>query len=238
MKGTLYNTATVLVGSVIGWRLGNSVPVQYQQMALHGLGLLTAGMAIRMFLPAKQIVLMAAAIALGGVIGELLGIQHAIGTFSEWARIHLGGESGKFNEGLITTSVLFCVGPMTLIGCLEDGIEGKSELLMLKGTMDGVGAFFFAAALGAGVVVTSAVVLVVQGSLTLLARPMRRFAEDRELLDESAAIGGLILMGTALGLLEIKSLPTANYLPGLFILPLMILAKRKFERPRVDVQAP
>ena len=179
-----------------------------------------------MFLQAKSVVLVASAIALGGILGVALGIDHGLTVFAEWARLHMGGEAGRFNEALITTSVLYCVGPMTLLGCLQDGVEGNIELLAVKSTMDGITAVFFAAALGPGVLVTAAIVLAFQGAITLAARPLRRLLADEHLIVESAGAGGVMLVGIGLGLLQVKHLPVANYLPALLIAPGIMLMDR------------
>lgn len=232
MKGTLLNTATVAVGAGIGLLLGNTLPEAYKDVALQGLGLVTCGMGIKMFLKSQNALVPAISVAVGGILGVALGIHSGIEAFSEWARQQLGGEAGTFNEGLITTFVLFCIGPMTVLGCIKDGLEGDIELLALKSTMDGIGAVFFAAALGPGVLVTAGLLLFFQGALTLLARPLRPLVQDHTLIDELSAAGGAILVGIGIGLLGIKDLRTANYLPALVLAPLVSLLFRRLERAK------
>ena len=146
MRGTLFNTATVAAGALVGWAIGTHIPGDVQGVVMSGLGLVTVGLGIKLFLEAESILVVAGAIALGGIIGVVLGIDPAFARFGDWAREQLGG-GAHFTDALITTSILYCVGPMTLLGCLQDGIEGKWELLAIKGLMDGIGAIFFAAAL-------------------------------------------------------------------------------------------
>jgi uncharacterized protein len=121
---------------------------------------------------------------------------------------------------------------MTLLGCLQDGLEGKIELLAIKSTMDGIAAVFFAAALGPGVLVTAGVVLVVQSAITFLAKPLKPIAGDQELLSEITGSGGVMLMGIGLGLLNIKNLPVATYLPALVLAPLGVVVMRKMKLRR------
>jgi uncharacterized membrane protein YqgA involved in biofilm formation len=121
---------------------------------------------------------------------------------------------------------------MTLLGCLEDGLEGKTDLLKIKSTLDGVGAVFFAATLGPGVLVTAAIVLVVQGALTVSAQSLRSFAQDEVLVAEATAVGGIMMIATALGLLGIKSLPVANYLPALALAPAITATGRHWGKAR------
>jgi len=229
MRGTLLNTATVAVGGGFGMLVGSHVPPAYQEIAMSGIGLVVLGIGMKMFFQSKNVIIVLASIALGGVIGTLLGIAGGLEHLSEWLRQSLGGGS-HFHEGLITCTVLFCVGPLTLLGCIQDGIEGNYELLAVKSTLDGISAFFFAAALGAGVLVSALLVLIIQGAITLFARNLKSLAKDDELINEASATGGILLLSTALGLLAIKSLPTANYLPAIILAPFFVVAARKLSR--------
>jgi uncharacterized membrane protein YqgA involved in biofilm formation len=233
MRGTFLNTATVALGGAIGFFVGKHVPPSYNDVALHGIGLVTCGFGIKMFLKSHNALVAAISVAVGGIIGLALGIDAGIGQLSEWARHQVGGDAGHFNEGLITTFVLFCVGPMTLLGCIKDGLEGDIEILALKSTMDGISAFFFAAAMGAGVLVTALLLLLFQGALTLLARPLKPLVQNEWLIDELTASGGAILFGIALGLLGLANLHTANYLPALVLAPLVALGFKRMENAKV-----
>jgi hypothetical protein len=229
MRGTLLNTATVAVGGSLGLLVGNRVPADYKQLAFTGLGLVTVGIGIKLFLESKNILITAAGLVLGGILGLALGLAAGFDNFAETMK-HVFHGGGNFTEGLITASVLFCVGPMTLLGCLEDGLEGKSELLQLKSTMDGFAAFFFAVTLGAGVLVSALVVLVFQGALTLLATPLRPVAKDTELIAEISAVGGTMMMAIGLKLLDIKSIPVADFLPSLAVAPLLLVVGRRVSK--------
>ena len=234
MRGTLLNTTTVLVGATIGWTVGSYVPVEYQTVALHGLGLVTCGLGIRMFLKGNNPLIAALSMAVGGVLGLALGLNADIAQLALWCKIHLGQSgSPKFVDGLVTSFVLFCIGPMTLLGCMQDALEKKIELLSLKSTLDGIAAFFLAAASGAGVVVTAFLLLIYQGAITLAARPLKPLAEDEDILGETTATGGAILFATGLGLLGIKDLETANFLPAVFLAPIFVILGRKMVKKKV-----
>lgn len=229
IRGTLLNTATVAAGALLGWALGARVPEAAMQIALSALGLVTIGIGIKLFLESKNVLVLAFALSVGGIVGWALGIQDGLAGFADWARVSLGPlATGRFTEAVVTTSILFCVGPMTLLGCLQDGLEGKIELLAIKSMLDGVGAVFFAATLGPGVLLTALIVLVFQGALTLAAGRLRGFARDSELLAEASAAGGAMMLAIGLGLLEIKRLPVANYLPALALAPLAMLVARRW----------
>lgn len=222
-KGTALNTATVVVGSVVGLAAGAAVPPEYKVVATAGIGLATLGLGVKMFLETKSVLIVVAAIVLGGVLGLLLRLDEGLRAFAEFAKSTLGaGEDGRFEEGLITASVLFCVGPMTLLGCLQDGLEGKIELLAIKSTLDGFAALFLSATLGAGVLVSALVVLVFQGALTNGATRLKFLARHNDCLAETTAVGGLLLIAIGLGLLEVKSLAAATYLPALVVAPILV----------------
>lgn len=234
-RGTLLNTATILVGASIGLLLGELLPEAAQKVVLSGLGLVTIGMGIRMFLMSSSVVVVALAIALGGLTGYLLGFSELLERFADWARSTIGG-GNRFNDGLITTSVLYCVGPMTLLGCMQDGLEGKIDLLALKSTLDGIVAVFFAAALGrdgVALFVTAGVVLVFQGALTLVAQKLRPLADDQSIINDLSSTGGVMLLAIGLGLAEVKRFPTEDFLPALLFAPLVALAMKRLTKPGV-----
>ncbi len=223
LRGTLLNTSTVIVGSLLGLAIGRFLPLELRAIVLSGLGLITIGMGIKLFLGSKNILIVAAALLLGGIIGTLLHLQGGIDAFGEWARQAFGGQgSATFTEGVVTASILFCVGPMTLMGCLQEAIEGKVELIAIKSTLDGFAAMFLTMSLGPGVLVSAGVILVLQGTLTLLGSRLKRFAENESFIAEASAVGGPILLAIGLGLLEIKKIPTANYLPALVLAPCFV----------------
>lgn len=238
MRGTFLNTATVAVGATIGLLIGKSIPDSYKEVALHGLGLVTVGIGISMFLRAKNPLIAAISVAVGGILGLALGIHAGIAGLAVWTRDHLGAGNGTtFVQGLITSFVLFCIGPMTLLGCLQDALENKIDLLSLKSTMDGMAAIFLAAALGQGVLVTAVLVLVFQGALTLLARPLRSLASHESALGELSGAGGAILVGTGLGLIGLVDLHTSNYLPAIILAPALAIVFKRFSKPASEIPA-
>jgi uncharacterized membrane protein YqgA involved in biofilm formation len=227
MRGTLLNTATVTAGASLGLAVGKFIPESMQDVALTGLGLVTVAIALRMAIQVKNPLVLAGAVALGGVLGSALGIHNGVISVGDLLKARFGIE-GPFTEALLTSFVLFCVGPLTLLGCIQDGVEGKSEILSLKAMMDGIASLFLASALGAGVLVSAIAVLVFQGAITLAARPLQPLAKDENLLAETSASGGALLIGTALGLLKIRDVQIANYLPAIFLAPIFVLAGERF----------
>jgi uncharacterized membrane protein YqgA involved in biofilm formation len=222
-RGTILNTLTVLVGSLVGLAIGGAMPPELKAVAMTGIGLVVLAMGVKMFLETKNVLVPTMSIVGGGLIGALIKLDVGVDNASEWLRQILGGGE-NFNAGLITASVIFCVGPLTLLGCVEDGLERKIDLLAFKSTLDGIGAVFFAATMGAGVLASAGVVLVVQGLITLFAKPLKPLAQNPQLASEATAAGGVIMIaiGCSSGLLGIlRDVRTEIYLPALVIAPLV-----------------
>lgn len=222
-KGTLINTASVAVGAGIGLLAGKLIPGSFETIVIGGIGLAVIGISIKMFLESKNILALIAAIALGGILGHLIGIHDGVRAFAEWAKGTFGAEGeATFVEAILTTSVLFCVGPLTLLGCIQDAMEDKVDLIATKSMLDGIGAIFFAAALGLGVLVSALVVFVVQGLLTILASPLKKLVHDEATVAEATAAGGLMMLAIGMNLLKVRETPVADYLPALLLAPLFV----------------
>ncbi len=166
LLGTLINTATVLVGSGLGLVAGAWVPEEAKPLTLSAIGIVTVVMGLKMAGRTRQILLAVGCLVIGGLLGIIFRIPTGVEALADTVK-NLTGGGGRFNEGLITASVLFCIGPMTLLGCLEDGLEGKIEILGLKSTLDLVASFFLAVTLGPGVLASALVVLVYIGVRTV-----------------------------------------------------------------------
>lgn len=224
-RGALLNTATVIVGSVIGLLIGSRLAPELQSIALSGIGLVAVGIAIKMFLETKNFLIIAASVALGGVIGKLIGIDVGLAMAADWARHATGAKDMGFNDGLVTATVLFCVGPMTLMGCIQDGLERRIDLLSLKSLLDGISSIFLAAvsaSFGQGVLASAIFVLIVQSSLTALARPLQPVIKNPNVIAEATAAGGAMMLAIGMGLLKVpvvKDIPKEVYLPALVLAP-------------------
>lgn len=238
-RGTLLNTATVAVGGAIGWLAGAAVPEAYSLAVFGGLGIVVIGLGMKMMLDAKNLIVVAGAIALGGIVGTALGIQPGLDGLAETVKRTIGAEGDRgFVETLVGASILYCVGPMTLLGCIQDRLEGKIDLLAVKSTMDGFVAVFFGAISGPAILATAAVVLVFQGALTLLAGSLKPIADDEEMLSDLSGTGGVMLVAIGIGLiatgrgeaLQGLKLPVAAYLPALVFAPLLVLLGAKLRR--------
>lgn len=222
-RGTLLNTATVAAGATVGLLAGKLIPGSYEGIVIGGIGLAVVGIGIKMFFESKNILALIAAIAFGGILGHAIGINDGVRAFAEWAKSTFGAEGeATFVEAIITTSVLFCVGPLTLLGCIQDALEDKIDLIATKSMLDGIGSVFFAAALGAGVLVSAGVVFIIQGLLTMLASPLKKLVHDEATIAEATAAGGLLMLAIGMNLLKVRETPVPDYLPSLLLAPLFV----------------
>lgn len=228
MTGTFINVATVLLGGLLGLFLGARVPERLKATIVAGMGLFTAAIGMQMFLKTGNAIIVLGALLIGALLGEWWGIEDALQALGEKLERRFGGSaaesdaSSRFVRGFLTTSLLFCVGPLTILGSIQDGLTGDFSLLAVKSVLDGFGALAFASTLGVGVLFSSLIVLVYQGALTLLAAQLSAVVTD-SMMNEMTAAGGLILIGLALSsLLEIKKIRTGNFLPALAVAPLIV----------------
>jgi uncharacterized membrane protein YqgA involved in biofilm formation len=159
----------------------------------------------------------------GLVVGELLGIEDALKRFGDYLEKRFSKGESPVSRAFVTTSLLFCVGPLTVIGSLEDGLRGDYSLLALKSGLDFIAALAFASVLGWGVLLSAGTVLVVQGALTLGAGFIEPFVTDA-MISAATATGGVLIVGLGLGLLELKQVRVGNMLPALVFAPLIVVA--------------
>lgn len=228
MTGTFINVATVLVGSTLGVALGSRLPQRIKEMVMWGVGLATLVIGIQMALQTQNILIVLGSLLLGGVAGELLRIEQGLnrlGRFLEARFSGIGG--GNFSRALVTTSLLFCVGPMTILGSIEDGLTGNYQILATKSALDGFSALAFASTLGWGVLFSSFTVLFYQGTLTLSATLVKTLL-TAAMITEMSATGGVLILSLGLGLLELKTIRTANFLPALAFAPVIVALLRVF----------
>jgi hypothetical protein len=223
MVGTWINLGTVLVGGTLGWLLGERLPPRVRQGAGWGVGLVTLVLGFRLALGTQHLLVLMLAVILGGVLGSLMRIANHLERLSR--RVE-GLFSGRpLAEGFLTASLLFCLGPLTILGAIQDGLFGDWSLLGAKAILDGVSAMALAAALGPGVLLSLVVILGYQGGLTLVARllstSLAGFSPESAAAVELSAAGGVIVIALGLSLLELRDLRPANFLPALLLAPLL-----------------
>jgi hypothetical protein len=227
MTGTILNIFTVLFGGALGMLFGARLPDRVKQTVTAGMGLFTMGMGLQMFLKTENSLIVLGSILIGALLGEWWQIESGIQNFGVWLERRFAGEgvtSTRFTRGFLTASLLFCVGPMTILGSINDGLSGDSSILAVKSVLDGFAALAFASTLGVGVLFSALVILIYQGGISLLAAQLSAVV-TAPMMNEMTATGGVILIGLALSsLLEIKKIRAGNFLPALFVAPLIVAA--------------
>jgi len=232
MTGTFLNIATVILGGIIGLVFGARIPDKLKETVIAGMGLFTAAMGLQMFLKTENPLIVLGALLIGTLLGEWMRIEdglHNLGKILE-QRFSKEGDDGsnKFVRGFLTASLLFCVGPMTILGSIQDGLTGDYNLLAVKSVLDGFAAIAFASTLGVGVMFSTIIILVYQGGISLLAAQLNAIVTP-SMMNELTATGGVILIGLAISsLLEIKKIRVGNMLPGLLVAPLIVLVLSLF----------
>lgn len=214
MKGTLVNAAAVLGGSLIGLLLKQKLSTQYQQTIMHGLALAVGLIGLQMAFKTQNILIVILSVVIGGLIGEFIAIDNWLTRFGDWLNSQVGSKFGRVGEGFITGSLVFCVGAMAIVGSIQDGLTGDASTLYAKSMLDAVASAVFAAGMGIGVALSSISVLLYQGSITLLASSLSGIIADGMII-EMTAVGGLLIMGISLLMLEIKTIKVANLLPAI-----------------------
>ena len=227
MTGTFINVGTVLAGTLLGVLIGKRLPGGLQERVLAGLGLVTLVLGIDNALEWSHTnpLIVFGAVLLGGITGELLGIERGLERLGGYAQRRLARreEHSRISEGFVTASLLFCVGPLTVVGSLEDGLTGDYSTLASKALLDGFAAIAFASTLGWGVGLSAVTVLVLQGGLSLGAGAFEDvLSEGSEALYALVSAGGILIIGISLKLLGLKDVKVGNYLPALLYAPRLV----------------
>jgi uncharacterized membrane protein YqgA involved in biofilm formation len=219
LTGTLINAATIVAGTCIGMLVGKKYPEKMKETVMNGMGLVTSIIGISMALETENILYPLSGIALGAIIGEWLNIESWINKLGEALESRFGKQSqGLFAKGFVSATLLFCVGPMAIIGGIQDGLTGDFRTLAAKAAIDGFTSIAFASSLGLGVGFSALPVSLYQGAITLGAGFFDRVLTD-QMVTEMTAAGGLLLFAIGLSLLEIKRMRVANLLPAIFLTP-------------------
>jgi uncharacterized membrane protein YqgA involved in biofilm formation len=221
--GTLVNVATVVTGTAVGLVAGARLPERLRTTTLDGLGLVTLALGAHDALRTRNFVFPLVALVIGGVIGEWAGIEERLAALGDSIRrrAKVRSDRGSFVEGFVAASLVFCVGPLTILGSISDGLGRGAQELIVKAALDGLVAVVFASTLGIGVGFSALTVLVVQGGLTLGAGAADRVLTAR-MVAEMTATGGVMLLGIGLRLLDLKAVRVASFLPALVAAPVLV----------------
>jgi uncharacterized membrane protein YqgA involved in biofilm formation len=220
--GTILNIITVLAGGSLGLLIGSRFTKALHDAVMSIIGLVTLSIGIQMVLGSKNILIVLTSLLIGIIVGELINIEgklESVGRFLE--NRFSNGDKGQFTKAFVTSSLLFCVGPMTILGSIQDGLSGDAKLLITKSVLDGFTSIAFSAAMGVGVLFTSITILIVQGGLTLFASLLSGIL-TQDIITELTATGGIMILSLGFGMLNMKKFKTANMLPALVIVPVIM----------------
>ncbi|KPK69924.1 hypothetical protein AMJ87_09785 [candidate division WOR_3 bacterium SM23_60] len=217
MIGVFANTVLVVVGSLLGLILRRGIPQNIKKIIMTGLGLFTCVLGIKMGLEMGRALVVVLSLVTGGVLGELFRIENFLEGIATKLKVVVKARSDtSFAQAFVTASLLFCVGPMTILGSLQAGLENNPELLFVKSLMDGVSAVILCSTIGIGVIFSALVVLLYQGFLVLLAQQLQ-FLMNPLYLNDFTSVGGILVFAIGLKLLDIKQIKVANFLPALVL---------------------
>ncbi len=221
--GTLINTATVLIGGMVGIAMGDKIPDRVRLIVVQVIGMVTIGLGLSDLLKTHNMVFPLLGMVFGALIGEVLRIEDRLEGIGEVIRKRFAKrqDPGRFISGFVTATLLFCIGPLTILGAIQDASGETPQLYIIKGTLDGFMSVIFGAIHGVGVLFSAVSVFVVQGTLTLFGTQLDSLLNDRMRI-ELFATGGLAVMAIGLNLLDIKKIRLGSLLPGLIVTPVLV----------------
>lgn len=216
MLGTIVNCLVVIAGSILGIILKKGINERYKSTIIDGvsLGLLVVG--IMGGIKTQNLVLVVISLALGALIGEAIDIEGRLLNLGKIVEKRFGQGDSYFAKAFVSSTLVFCIGAMAIVGSLESGLTGNHETLFAKSTMDGIFSIIFASSLGIGTAFSAIPIFIYQGSITLLASYLKDIL-TAELINEMSAIGGILIIGIGLNMLNIKKIKVGNLLPAVFI---------------------
>ncbi|MCA1900353.1 MAG: DUF554 domain-containing protein [Chloroflexi bacterium] len=235
MTGTFINVAAILLGGTIGLLFGARIPERFKNTVIAGMGIFTAALGMSMFLESANQLIVLGALLIGALIGEWAGIEDWLQKLGQTLEKRFSqdsetGASSKFVRGFMVSSLLFCIGPIAILGSIQDGLSGDYNLLAVKSTLDGFASVAFASTLGVGVLFSALPIFVYQGGVSLLANQLNAIVTD-PMMAEMTATGGILLIGVGVSnLLDIKKIRVGNFLPALAVAPLIVWALSLLER--------
>jgi len=220
MLGTLINAGAIVLGSLMGFLLHSRLPKRIVDIVFQGIGLFTLFIGIAMSLKSTEYLLLIFSIVIGSIIGEYIDLDKLINRFGEFLKRKIKSKNEKFSEGLVTAFLLYCMGSMTILGAIEEGLGNKPDLLLAKSVLDGFSAIALTAAMGFGVMFSIIPLIIYQGGLSLMAMFIGDYFAPT-IITELTAVGGLMLIGMGINILDIKKIKVLNMLPSLVIIVIL-----------------
>jgi len=216
LLGTVVNAAAIIAGGLAGVIVKRGLPERFSSIIMSALGLLTVAIGVTFSIQSKNTMVVVFSLVIGAVAGEWINIEKRMNNLGDYVQDKLKIGGGRFSEGFVTASLLFCVGSMAIMGALQGGLMNDHKILFTKAIMDGVTAIVFASTMGVGVMLSFIPVLVYEGSIALLASAVAPYIGEA-VITEMTATGGILLLGMGINILEIKKLRVGNMLPAIFV---------------------
>lgn len=211
---TLINAAAIILGSLIGVLLGRNFPDRVRDIVYQGIGLCVLVIGLDMAMQYGSIILVVFSVLLGAVTGELLKLDQKMTSFGDWLKGRIKSKDARFTDGFVTASLIFCIGSMAILGSIDEGIRGDRTILLTKSILDGFICIPLAATYGIGVLFSALPIILYQGSITIAASQSQAFFSP-EIITQITSVGGLLIMGIGLTLLDIRRVNVTNLLPSL-----------------------
>ncbi|MGD9033504.1 MAG: DUF554 domain-containing protein [Desulfobacteraceae bacterium] len=225
MLGTIANTLAIIAGSTIGLTFRKIIAGKKSDALLHAIAFVVILIGIKGAWKTDDFLILLCCMALGTFIGVLLGIEEGLNRFGRWLGGRFTKSKGDISKGFVTTTLLYCVGSMAIVGSLESGLAGKHDILFAKSVLDGLASIVFSATLGIGVIFSAGSVFLYQGTITITASFMKQFLTT-EVITQMSAVGGLIIVAMGFNMLNITKIKVGNILPAIF-LPLVYYMIKK-----------
>ena len=222
IQGSVVNAAAIVAGTAVGLLLRKGIQERYQQTVLAGVAMSVGLIGVTMALKTQNILLVIVSMVLGGLVGEFLDIDARLEKMGAWLTQRLGAQYGNVGQGFVTASLVFCVGAMAVVGSIQDGMTDDAATLYAKATLDGIASAVFASSMGAGVALSAVPVLLYQGGISLAAAAFGATLPTAA-VTEMSAVGGLLIVGISMRMLNLGDIRIANLLPAVFVAPLLVL---------------
>jgi len=225
LTGTIVNTIAIILGSLVGLMFKRGIPAKFNATIMQAIGLAVILVGLKAAFKSDDLLLIIICLAAGSVLGEWMGIEARLESVGQWFETRFSNTDGGFARGFVTATLIYCVGSMAIVGAMESGLTGDHQTLYAKSMLDGITAIVFTSTLGIGVMLSAVSVLIYQGLLTGGALMMKPFLVP-EVVNQMSAVGGLLIVGIGITILEIRKISVGNMLPAIF-LPLIYFIVRQ-----------
>jgi uncharacterized membrane protein YqgA involved in biofilm formation len=216
MLGTIVNTFAIVAGSCIGLAFSRFIPNKIADTLIQGVAMAVMLIGLKMAWKENNFIILMCSLALGGVLGELIRIEDRVNGLGKWLEERFSRSGNRISKGFVTTTLLYCVGSMAVVGSLESGLTGSHDTLFAKSVLDGLGSIIFAASLGIGVLFSAVSVFLYQGCITMGASFLKPFL-TAPVISQMSAVGGLLIVAMAFNMLDVVKIKVANLLPAVFL---------------------